>query len=89
MNENRSSDTAIKIACVMEKLKRKPWSYEGYQGYRISIVYSERGAYIIEEGTFLDLHEIVLSEREMIEYLESRSGHKIFDWIENKENENK
>ena len=89
MKKHRSSDTSIKIACVMEKLKKESWSYEGYQGYRISIVYSESGSYIIEEGTFLDLHEIVLSEREMIAYLESLSGHKIFDWIENKDNESK
>ena len=87
MKENISSDTAMKIARVMEKLKKEPWSYEGYQGYRISVVYSESGAYIIEEGAFLDLHEIVLSEHEMIAYLESRSGHKIFDWIETKDNE--
>ena len=87
MKENLSSDAAMKIAYVMEKLKKESWYYEGYQGYRISIVYSESGAYIIEEGAFLDLHEIVLSEREMIAYLESLSGHKIFDWIENKDNE--
>ena len=83
MKENRSSSVLdVKIARVLKRLETTFWSYEGYQGYRISITYHDNGSYVIEEGSFYDLHERVLSRHEFVEYLKGNPKHKIFDCAE-------
>ena len=72
-----------KILTILEKLHTESWSFEGYQGWRMSISCSGTDSYLISEGHFHDMHTKKLSKEKFILFLHEHPHHRIFTWIKN------